>query len=58
MKAGDGCYRCSLQWQEPHEAGAAPTIKVSASHERAAVHPQGRIADISHRLTFGGATAR
>ncbi|WP_420337692.1 DUF2237 family protein [Roseibium sp.] len=40
LKAGDGCYRCALQWRETHEAGAAPKIKVSASHERAAVHPE------------------
>lgn len=35
LKPGDGWCLCALRWKEAHEAGAAPKVKLEATHEKA-----------------------
>jgi uncharacterized protein len=35
LKAGDRWCLCALRWREAHEAGVAPPVLLSATHEKA-----------------------
>ena len=38
LKPGDRWCLCAARWQEAHEAGAAPRVVLSATHEAALEH--------------------